>query len=74
LAAFKKTHHRGQEDFLELARRIGIESNRAQKLIAPFMLKQEKVEVLIKRSFLNEATKRAYLLDYNSRRNSLTQA
>ena len=71
--AFKKTHHRGQEDFLEFARRIGIENNRAQKLIDPFMLKQEKVEVLIKRSFLNEVTKRAYLLNYNTRRNSLTQ-
>ena len=72
-AAFKKTHHLGQDDFLEFGRRVGIESNRAQKLIAAFLLKQEKVEVLIKRSFLNEATKRAYLLDYNSRRNSLTQ-
>ena len=71
--AFKKTHHRGKEDFLEFARRIGIENNRAQKLIDPFMLKQEKVEVLIKRSFLNEVTKRAYLLNYNTRRNSLTQ-
>ena len=73
-SVFKKTHHRGQEDFLEFARRIGIESSRAQKLIDPFLLKQEKVEVLINRSFLNEATKRAYLLNYNTKRNSLTQA
>ena len=71
---FKKTHHRGQEDFLEFARRIGIESSRAQKLLEPFMLKQEKVEVLINRSFLNEVTKRAYLLNYNTWRNSLTRA
>lgn len=71
--AFKKTHHRGQEDFLEFGRRIGIENSRAQKLIGPFILKQEKVEVLIKRSFLNESTKRAYFLNYNTKRNSLTQ-
>jgi serine/threonine-protein kinase HipA len=71
--AFKKTRHRGQEDFLELARRIGIDSNRAQKLLESFLLKQDKVEILIKRSFLNEGTKRAYLLNYNTKRNCLTQ-
>jgi serine/threonine-protein kinase HipA len=72
-AAFKKTNHRGQKDFLEFTRRIGIENKRAQKLLEPFMTKQEKVEILIKRSFLNEATKRAYVLDYSTRRNSLVK-
>ncbi|HMF72739.1 MAG TPA: HipA domain-containing protein [Flavitalea sp.] len=70
-AAFKKTHHRGQEDFIEFARRIGIEAGRAQKLLASFLEKQEKVDVLVKRSFLNEATKRAYALDYGTKRNNL---
>lgn len=70
-AACKKTNHPGQEDFWEFARRIGIKKNRAQKLLAPFLIKQEKMEVLAKRSFLNEATKRAYLLDFNTRRNNL---
>jgi len=37
------------------------------------MLKQEKVEILITRSFLNEAAKRAYLLNYNNKRNSLAR-
>jgi serine/threonine-protein kinase HipA len=69
--AFKKTRHRGQKDFIEFARRIGIDSNRAQNLLEPFLLKQVKVGVLIKRSFLNEVTKRAYLLNYSTRRNSV---
>lgn len=72
-SAFKKTNHRGQQDFLEFAHRIGLEKKRAQKLLAPFMIKQEKVEVLINRSFLNQASKRAYALDYSTRRNSLVK-
>lgn len=71
--AFKKTNHRGQQDFLEFAYRIGLAKTRAQKLLEPFLTKQEKVEVLINRSFLNQATKRAYALDYSTRRNSLVK-
>jgi serine/threonine-protein kinase HipA len=71
--AFKKTGQRGQKDFFEFARRIGIEGSRVKKLLEPLLAKQEKVEALVKRSFLNKATKRAYLLNYNTRRNSLTQ-
>ena len=70
-AAFKKNRHRSQEDFTEFARRIGIEAGRSQKLLVPFLEKQEKVDVLVKRSFLNEATKRAYALDYSTKRNLL---
>jgi serine/threonine-protein kinase HipA len=70
---FKKTHHRSKEDFLEFARRIGIGSGRADKLLAPFLEKQDKVEMLIKRSFLNEPTKRAYLLGYSAKRNCLEE-
>lgn len=73
-AAFKKTRHRGCEDFKEFARRIRIDANRAQKLIEPFLERQEKVELMTKRSFLSEATKQAYLLDYNTRRNRLMKA
>lgn len=71
--AFKKTNHRGQQDFLEFARRIGLDKKRAQKLLEPFLVKQEKVESLINRSFLNPATKRAYALDYDTRRNNLVR-
>jgi serine/threonine-protein kinase HipA len=70
-AAFKKTHHRSKADFLEFAARIGITPTRAEKLIQPFLIRQPKAETLLARSFLNEATKRAYLLDYNNKRNNL---
>ena len=71
--AFKKTNRRNREDFLEFGRRIGIDEKRAEKLIAPFLIKQDKVEQLVQRSFLNDASKRAYLLDYNTKRNSLNK-
>lgn len=69
-AAFKKSHHRGREDFLEFAVRIGIEKKRARKLLEPFLSKQEKADQLIKRSFLNDATKRANALHYSSKLNA----
>lgn len=71
--AFKKTHHRNREDFLEFGRRIGMDEKRTEKLVAPFLIKQEKVAQLVGRSFLNDANKRAYLLGYNTKRNSLNK-
>ena len=68
---FKKTMHPGKLDFIAFAKRIGIEASRAEKLIVPYLAGQEKVEVLVGRSFLPEQIKRAYLLDYNNRRKRL---
>lgn len=68
---FKNTMHPGKTDFIEFARRIGIEVTRAEKLIVPFLTRQEKVEMLIARAFLPEQNKRGYLLEYNNRRNRL---
>lgn len=58
---FKKSGHPCVHDFKEFARRIGIQEHRIEPLIHPFLLKQPGVEVLVKRSFLNEANKRGYL-------------
>lgn len=66
---FRKTNHRSKADFLEFARRIGIENDRAEKLIAPFLVKHEKTEILVKKSFMDEPTKRGYLLEFNRKRN-----
>ena len=68
---FRKTHHRGRHDFVEFAKRIGVREDRLEKLLEPFLLKQDKVEKLVHRSFLSEPNKRAYLLDYSTRRNRL---
>ena len=68
---FKKTFHRGKKDFTEFAKRIGVREDRLEKLMEPFLLKQDKVNVLVSRSFLNEPNKRGYLMEYGSRRNKL---
>lgn len=67
----KKSGHPGVEDFHEFARRLGISDKRREKLLSPFQSKQTFVEELISRSFLNDSTKRAYLLHYQTRRNQL---
>ncbi|MEM7549809.1 MAG: HipA domain-containing protein [Bacteroidota bacterium] len=61
----------GLEDFQEFARRIGISERRIDLLIAPFVQRQPFVETLINRSFLDDPTKRAYLLHYQTKRNQL---
>lgn len=67
----KKNNHVGLPEFYELAHRFSIPDRRRDKILEPFMSKQKKVEELIQRSFLNAQTKRAYLLDYQTRRNRL---
>lgn len=61
----------GLEDFHEFARRIGITERRRDALLSPFVDRQPFVEELINRSFLDEPTKRAYLLHYQTKRNQL---
>jgi len=61
----------GLSDFLTFAKKIGIPDRRFEALMKPFQTRQDEVEALIQRSYLNEATKRAYLLDYQTKRNRL---
>jgi serine/threonine-protein kinase HipA len=70
--AMKKTNHPGLHDFLELARRFGINEKRRHKILQPYLQLQAMVEELIRRSFLNEKTKRAYLIHSQTKRNQLT--
>jgi serine/threonine-protein kinase HipA len=69
--AMKKTNHPGLHDFLELARRFGINEKRRDKILQPYIQLQPMVEELIRRSFMNEKTKRAYLMHYQTKRNQL---
>jgi serine/threonine-protein kinase HipA len=69
--AYKKNNYPGAADFIEFAKRIGIEETRAEKLLLPFMLRQDFQEELVYRSFLNDDNKRGYQLMYNTRRNYL---
>jgi serine/threonine-protein kinase HipA len=70
-AAWKKSGHASAADFLEFGKRIGVVEARRAKLLAPFLERQANVESLINRSFLDAASKRAYLLHYNMKRNYL---
>lgn len=69
---YLKNSHPSKSDFIELAKRIGVNENRIDKLLRPFLEKQPMVEVLTNRSFLNDASKRGYLLLYSTKRNYLT--
>ncbi len=59
------------EDFVEFAKRLGITEKRREKILAPFLVKQPKIEQLIHNSFLDNQTKRAYLLHFQTKRNNL---
>ena len=68
---FKKTFHRGKQDFIEFAKRIGVRDDRLEKLLESFLLKQDKVEMLVNRSLLSTPNKKGYLMEYSSKRNML---
>ncbi|TZF85719.1 HipA domain-containing protein (plasmid) [Pedobacter sp. BS3] len=68
---YKKNGHPSKADFIEFANRIGITESRIEKLLIPFLKKQPLIETLVNRSFLNEPSKKRYLLMYNTRRNFL---
>lgn len=61
----------GLEDFYEFAKRLEINEKRRDKLLGPFLMNQSNVEKLIEQSFLNEQTKRAYLIHYQTKKNKL---
>lgn len=60
-------HHPCKEDFICFARKIGINEKRIIKILDPFLAKQKNVEVLLKKSFLDEDTKSQYIAHYNDR-------
>ncbi len=69
----KKHGYTGLEDFHEYARRLGIKDSRRDKILEPFLKRQPLVEELLQRSYLDDPTKRAYLLQYQTRRNRLNK-
>jgi serine/threonine-protein kinase HipA len=69
--AMKKSNHPGLQDFQELARRFEMNEKRRDKILSSYLQVQPLVEELTRRSFLNEKTKRAFLLHYQTKRNQL---
>lgn len=70
-AVYQRTGNPGLNDFINFGKAIGVSQARIEKILNPFLERQEKVEALIWHSFLDEATKKTYLLHYNTRRNLL---
>ena len=68
---FKLKRHACKDDFIEFGSRIGINGKRIEKIMKPYLEKQLNVELMINKSFLNDAGKRAYLLLYSTKRNYL---
>jgi len=60
-------HHPCKEDFIEFGKIIGINEKRVIKILAPFLAEQPDVEILIKRSFLDEETRMLYHNHYKNR-------
>ncbi len=71
--AYRRSGNPAYRDFIDFATGVGVASERAEKILAPFLKRQPMVEELINRSYLSDPTKKAYLLHYNSRRNLLSQ-
>lgn len=68
---YKRSGHPCQQDFINLAKRIGVTASRIEKMMHPFLEKQPFVETLVDHSFLNEVNKRGYLQLYYAKRNYL---
>jgi serine/threonine-protein kinase HipA len=60
-------HHPCKEDFIGFGKKIGVNENRLNKLLTPFLVEQKNVEDLVKKSFLDNDTKSLYLKHYNER-------
>ena len=66
-------HHPCLEDFVEFGKIIGINETRVNKVLEPFLKKQDGVENLVKKSFLDRETRGHYMSHYNERRRMLNQ-
>ncbi len=68
---WKKKGHPTKVDFIEFGKRISVQNNRVDKILAPFLDRNNLVTALVEHSFLEEPVKRAYIVHYNTRRNYL---
>jgi serine/threonine-protein kinase HipA len=60
-------------DFEKFGAAIGIRAARIAKLLAPFLIRQQKVVRLVANSFLSYPVKKAYLIYYNQKLNLLNR-
>jgi serine/threonine-protein kinase HipA len=70
-AAYQKNNHPNKTDFVEFGNRIGVSEKRIEKLLLPFLKRNQLQEELVNRSFLDDANKRGYQMMFNAKRNYL---
>ena len=68
---WQRTGHPVKADFTAFGLAIGIPSKRIESLLAPFLVRQEKVSRLIANSYLSNPIKGAYLDYYHQKMNLL---
>lgn len=59
------------KDLFTLGYLLGISEKRIKNIIEPFLDVGKDIEQIIQRSFLSEPSQRAYLLDFQTRRNQM---
>ncbi len=70
---YYRTKKPGKMDFITFGKKIGVVEQLIERLLSPFCERQKQVEELIDHSYLSTASKRGYLLNYNTRRNHLNK-
>ena len=69
--AYQVNNQPSKEDFLEFGKRIGVKATRAEKILKPFLEKQDQVALLIQSSFLSKSCQKGYQIAYNTKRKLL---
>lgn len=64
---FKQNGFYGRVDFMELARRFGLQQQRAESVLTTFFTQKSAVDELTRRSFLSEAGKQDYIARFTDR-------
>jgi serine/threonine-protein kinase HipA len=68
---WQRTGHPAKDDFQKFGITIGIPAKRIERLLTPFLIRQEKVGSLISNSYLSDPIKGAYLNYYHQKMNLL---
>jgi serine/threonine-protein kinase HipA len=58
---YSKYGHYGRDNFMELARRLGMVEKRAERIIDDFWKKENEIYTLVESSFLSQAVKEIYI-------------
>ena len=57
----------GRENFIELAKRLGIMEKRAARIMDQFSIKKKQMEAFVQRSFLSKEAKEKYLVNIDEK-------